>query len=84
MVLVDPYKNYQLYFRDPKTRKFIAIQTMKGQKYKINFDAPYWYDDKTPNYLHPEKIILTEMLPGKSRMYSREIRIKEWNIKQSK
>lgn len=76
-VLVDPYKSYQLYYRDPATRKFVALQTNTGKKYQVIFDTPYFNDD----YVRPETLELTDMMPGSSKMYSRKFRVKEWDIK---
>ena len=72
------YKSLQLYVRDPKTRKFVAVKHEQDgitYKYKINFKSK----------LKPPISISKTRMPkrkyyDKSKRFSREIISKTWNL----
>lgn len=68
-VLVKPWNNYQLYFRDPRTRSFKPVQSPGGKKLSIKFN-------QVNNKLFPKQIVIFKMQPkqydGYDRMFSRK------------
>ena len=36
-ILVTPWTNYQLYFRDPETRQFKPLVNLDGSKWSVRF-----------------------------------------------
>ena len=74
-ILVVPYKDYQLYYRDPKTRSFKPLQTSDGEKYSVQFAVDF-------KKIDPQQLILSIMTPdyGGSRMFSRKQDLQYWSI----
>jgi hypothetical protein len=77
-VLVKPWKSYQLYFRDPKTRSFKPIVTSDQEKYAIKF-AP------KKGTMQPSELVIFKMEPkmfdGYDRMFSRKQDLKYIDLK---
>lgn len=77
-VLVKPWNNYQLYFRDPTTRSFKPVQSPKGVKYSIKFIV---MDKK----LFPSELVIFKMeekrYDGYDNMFSRKQDLKYIDLK---